>query len=92
MAEISLTITIPTEHAAKVNAALQGLFPIPKVADPDWIDPEDGSKAPLVNEYTDKAWAKQCIIKQFLAHSVTRWANKLRRDEAPIEPIENIAT
>ncbi len=71
----SVTITMTAEKAADVASALRGLWPIPQIPDPEWVDPEDGSAAPLMDEFTDIQWAKKKLIG-FLVQSKYRWQKK----------------
>ena len=46
----SITLTLEPEKAARVNAAIQGIWPIPQIPDPEHVgDPED---APPIDEFT----------------------------------------
>ena len=34
-----------------------------QIDDPEWVDSEDGTKAPKVNKYTDVEWAREHILR-----------------------------
>jgi len=84
-----VTISMTTENAARINAANQGLWPIPQIPDPDFVgDPED---APLIDEFTAVQWGKILLIR-YLIKTVRRWENKVAQDAAAVAEDPNIAT
>lgn len=73
MATISFTIS--TEHISKVAEALSKLYPIPQISDPEWEDPQDGSTAPMVPEFTQNQWARECI-RRWVITQVARYTQQ----------------
>ena len=49
------------------------------IPDPEWIDPEDGSEAPLINKYTDAEWIRE-YVRQHLKGQIERGYNVLHRN------------
>ncbi len=83
-----VTISMTSANAARVNAAIQGLFPIPQIPDPEYVgDPP----IPTVDEYTALEWAKMFIIKG-LARTTRRWEDKQAKDAVSIPEDPSIAT
>jgi hypothetical protein len=39
----TITFTIPDEKLQRVIDSIGGLYPVPQIPDPEWVDPEDGS-------------------------------------------------
>ena len=64
----SLPQAIQDEHGPRLRAYFPNTRTIP---DPDWIDPEDGTEAPQILEFTEKEnldnetkeWLKRCSAK-----------------------------
>lgn len=83
-----VTISLTTPNALRVSNAIKGLWPIPKIADPDYTG--DG-EAPLVDQFTATVWAKKNIIK-FLKRTVHRYENSVAKKAAEVAEDENIAT
>ena len=55
----TLTITVPVTELDIVIPAFLASTPMPQIPDPAWRDPEDGTKAPMIDKYpTAKAWAE----------------------------------
>lgn len=63
----SLPQAIKDEHGPRLAA----YFPIPTKADPDWVDPEDGTEAPQIPirtaveqlDYENIQWLRRCSAK-----------------------------
>lgn len=85
----SITLTLEADKATRVNAAIQGLWPIPQVPDPEFVG--DPKNAPLVNEFTATQWAKIKIIK-WLAKTTHRWEYKQALDSITVVEDPEIAT
>ena len=49
------------------------------IPDPEWINPEDGSEAPLINKYTDAEWIRE-YVRQHLKGQIERGYNVLHRN------------
>ena len=61
MADVSLTITVPSDKVAILTPWYLAERPIPQIPDPAWIDPGDGSSAPMIDEYNLKTWVEMGI-------------------------------
>ena len=70
------TDTVPTDMEAKVKEAYLAIWPNTNmIADPDWVDPEDGSQAPQIPEYpNDWVWIQYKIRRnnRQIYHTVCR--------------------
>ena len=77
----TITFTIDNGKIDRIIDAMKGLFPIPTIADPEWEDPEDGSFAPLINEFTDNEWAKEAL-RRYTIDVVHRFEKKEAKDLA----------
>jgi hypothetical protein len=78
MADMNITVTIPQDKAQRIIEAMKGLYPIPKVPDPAWVDPGDGSEAPLVNQHTDVQWARVVVVQWIKAQEARYRQAKVR--------------
>ncbi len=68
----TITLTIPDEKLQRVKDGLLEVFPNNETkADPNWVDPEDGSSPPQVNKYTDNQWLKE-VVRRFVRDTVVR--------------------
>ena len=83
---MDITFTIPNDKIDRIVEAFTNLFPIPKIIDPEWVDPGDGSEASMVNEFTDNEWTKECI-RQYAINQVKRWEDY--RDKKAINNIRD---
>jgi len=72
----TISFNIPSEALPRIIAAMVGLYPIPQIPDPEWVDPGDGSEAPIVNEFTDSQWAKEALRRKII-RDVRRWERKV---------------
>lgn len=63
MADTIINFTIPEAQIIRAEEATKWACPITQIADPQWINPQDGSKAPLVNEFTDNEWIQEALKK-----------------------------
>lgn len=79
MAQINFNV--PADKLPRIIAAMVGLYPVPTIPDPDWIDPGDGSEAPMVPEFTDGQWAKEAVRRKVI-RDVRRWEHKVATDAA----------
>lgn len=75
-ADIQICIIIPDDKVQRVKDGFFEVRPIPKIPDPDWIDPEDGTEAPLINQYTSKKWLK-LKIRQYIKGVVIQGENRI---------------
>jgi len=46
---LSATFNLEAAKASRLNTAIRGIYPMPQIPDPEWVDPGDGSEAPLVD-------------------------------------------
>jgi hypothetical protein len=62
MADVTITIaagansvvkTIPSDKLADFRAGFLRKEPVPQIPDPAWVDPEDGTQAPLIDKYSE---------------------------------------
>jgi hypothetical protein len=63
---------IPADKIQRIIDAMVGIYPIPKIEDPEWVDPEDGSTAPMIPEFTPVQWSKEAV-RRFVVKTVRRW-------------------
>jgi len=77
----TITFNIPTDKLPRIINAIKGLYPIPTIEDPEWVDPGDGSSAPMVNEFTDTQWAKE-RVRRFIISTVGRHERRTAMDIA----------
>ena len=59
-----ITITIPDNKVARVVAGIKGIYPIPRIEDPE-------NPGEFINKYETQAWAKIILI-DFLRRTVKR--------------------
>jgi hypothetical protein len=82
-ADINITIKIPDVKVQRVTDGVLAVYPIPQIPDPAWIDPGDGSEAPLIDEYTSKQWIKKLIVRyitSLVLHHERSLAEQTARD------------
>ena len=77
----TITFNIPANKLPRIINAIKGLYPIPMIEDPEWVDPEDGSSAPIINEFTDAQWAKE-RVRRFIISTVGRYERRTAMDIA----------
>jgi hypothetical protein len=81
----TITFNIPTDNLSRVVNAIKGLYPIPKIADPNWIELEQDNpeytEQPMINEFTDNAWAKE-RVRRFMKDTVKRFEQRTAIDSA----------
>lgn len=65
------------EITATKNAFLKS-NPIPMIPDPDWVDPQDGSVAPMINKFGPMKW----FIMQMQGWFLTQISRGLLQDSA----------
>ena len=62
MADVTITISagansvvkvIPSAKLADFRAGFLRKEPVPQIPDPAWVDPEDGTQAPLIDKYSE---------------------------------------
>lgn len=62
---------------------------VEQIDDPKWVDPEDGTKAPKVNKYTDEEWMVEHIAK-YITGQVKRGKKAKVRDGYEAVPVTDI--
>ena len=81
MADVTLSYKIPE---ASVETAMEGFLKIypntETTADPEWVDPEDGSQAPQIAKYTDPQWIKE-QIRRIIVRDIKRGLHMIRNEE-----------
>jgi len=73
---MKITFNIPSGKAQIIVDTMIRKFPIPKIPDPNWVDPKDGTGALMINEFTDNQWAKEAIRRWI----ITECRERLIRD------------
>jgi|WetSurSiteA1Bulk_404760.scaffolds.fasta_scaffold285884_2 hypothetical protein len=69
-----ISFTIDNAKLPLLIDTMKWLFPIPLIPDPAWVDPHDGSTAPLIPKYTDSQWTKEAV-RRWLVAQVKRKAD-----------------
>ena len=77
----SINFIVPASKLPRIVAAMVGLYPVPQISDPKWVDPGDSSTAPMIPEFTDAQWAKEAV-RRLVIRDVRRWEHKVAT-EAP---------
>lgn len=72
----SINFDVPADKLPRIVAAMGGLYPVPQIPDPAWVDPGDGSEAPMVDEFTPNQWAKEAL-RRLVKRDVRRWEQKV---------------
>ena len=78
---MQLILTIPDEYITRLNNAIKGVYPIPKIINPEYEEnPEnptayDPETPQYINQYPDIQWAK-IKIKDFLVNTLNRYEQK----------------
>ena len=83
--DIEITITIPAASRVRAVAAFEAIYPIPQIPDPEWVDPEDGSTAPMVPEYTSEQWL-EVRLRQWLRDTIARVEQSQARRKIKFTP------
>ena len=89
--DVTISIRIPEE---KVATALEGflkLYPNNEtIADPEWVDPEDGSEAPQVAKYTTKGWVTE-KVRRIIIRDVRRGLQSIQNQQNQVEEDNDLA-
>lgn len=88
---MQITFTIPDNKIQRIIDAMKGLYPISQISDPKWVDPKDGSQAPMVPEFTDGQWAKESV-RRWIRNQVARYEQKVVKDAIAFSPEDDIVT
>lgn len=79
-ADMTLNFIISDAKVAKAKAGFLRKKPNrEKIADPEWVDPQDGSNAPRIKKYTDNQWIKEKIRREIV--EIIEAGNKLLHRE-----------
>ena len=78
-----ITLTIPNEKIPRVIEAMEKLYGIPTIPDPE----NPGQMKP---EFTSQQWTKECI-KRFVISSVARYEQVKAQQAVQIQPDNTIA-
>ena len=76
-----ITLTIPDQYIPRLLAAIEGLYPIPQIINPEYEEePEnptgyDPDTPQYIDQYTGVQWAK-IKIKDFLANTMNRYEER----------------
>lgn len=92
MADIVLTVRIPDLKVDVASPAFLKVHPnIETVADPTWINPNDGSAAPQIQKYTLIEWVEE-IMRRDLSNIIHRGRVMLNREANQIIKDDGMAT
>lgn len=87
----TITFIIPDQKLQRVIDSIGGLYPVPQIPDPEWVNPGDGSKAPMVDQFTPAQWAKE-FIRRFIINVDYRYRLKVEREATSITSDDELAT
>ena len=86
-ADVTITITIPSEKVADFSAAFEAYMPVPVLPDPSFVDdpnaPDD--TATMIPEITQKEWLKKVVIN-FLKRCYHKGKIIQARESAVVDP------
>ncbi len=85
---VDVTLSIPDGNVAEVIETIVWLQAIPQIPDPNWVNPEDGTSAPLVDKYTGAQWARE-FIRRWLIENIKNKRQSLAM-QAAREAVEEI--
>lgn len=78
----TISFNIPDPALPRIRAGMLALYPnTEQMEDPDWVDPGDGSTAPIIPKYTDNQWLKE-KVRRYIVHSVLRGEKMIAAQEA----------
>ena len=64
--DVLITIRVPAAKVQAFRAAFLAYMPNNETEpDPAWIDPHDGTTAPEIAKYTDKAWIRESGVRWY---------------------------
>ena len=85
-----LTYTIPNDKLAEYISDYVYVHKNTETeADPDWVDPEDGTSAPQLPKYTDAEWDREHILRQ-IKSQIVRGKNARARDELASQNADDV--
>ena len=94
MTDVTITITAGTNSVAKIIPGAKltefrsGFLtnkPVPTIPDPNWVDSEDGTPHPQVNEYTDLEWFAE-VLEQGYRLIYNRGKSQLAQEAKVLDP------
>ena len=92
MADITLTLTVPSGKVAIATEGYLTLYPnIETIVDPEWVDPEDGSPPDKIAKYTTKQWVQEKQLRLFI-QAVHRGLSMKATRAARVTIDEDVAT
>ena len=69
---VDITFTSTAENIQRIINAMKGLYPIPRVPNPDYL--KDGIET--LNEFSDSDWVKECI-RQWIMDQVLEYERRI---------------
>lgn len=85
---LQIILNIDDTAIDRFKDALAGLYPIPQIDDPNWIDPGDGSEAPKVDRYTKEEWLS-AYLEGYLEKTVRRYEKKQGIQGLPVADVSS---
>jgi len=83
VANVVLSYTIPQAKAVEyISDYVYVHKNTETIDDPEWVDPDDGSKAPQIPKYTDAQWVREHILRSVKAQIVRGKNAKYRDDQS----------
>ena len=94
-----VTITIPDQYVTRILTAIEGIYPIPQIPNPEYDENPsnpslyDFETPQYIDEYTSARWAKE-KIKEFLILTVRRYERReaIATAEATVDVPDDIVT
>jgi hypothetical protein len=85
---LQIILSLDDEEKGLAIEAINSLFKVqmPKIPDPEWIDPGDGSEAPLIDKYTEEEFLKYHLA-DYLERQTERYSKKQNIDLVPTTSI-----
>jgi len=85
---MEVLLTIDDANVPKMVGVCKRYAPIPQIPDPEWVDPCDGTPAPLINEFSDEAWVMQAIYKmieeQVRIDDLAQYTNEVNQAQSTV--------
>jgi len=90
MPDLNISISIPEGKVAEYAADYLRIHPNREtIADPEWVDPEDGSVAPQIPVYTNGQWIKE-HIRRWIAKQIKRGKSVQYRNAETSSVVDDI--
>ena len=86
-ADVTITITIPSDKVADFSAAMEAYMPVPLVPDPSFVDDPNNPNdvAAMIPSMNQKSWLKVKLIG-FIKKIYLRGKTKLAAEAAVVDP------